>query len=232
MTHVEGADSIYVQLTSCTELLKHIQTELASVGPSAEPAVYCLLGQVCLATYSSDGLYYRCVTISEILHLENCLHLARSLSLCCSHVRFPATFSLPAIICCQCQALINTNNIIILIIRTIAETKAGNFQFQLHNGVYLSKMGSWKINRIAPACCSVLADDSCVKKGTQLLATGVHTMSYIHNELHTLPCSCQSCHCLYKCFDQIDTLLCDLSPAPSFTTINDYHVRLLSFESS
>lgn len=59
VSHLEGPECIYLQLSSSTDMLNEILEKLDVNGPLAEPEVYCPVGQACIGVYSIDGNWYR-----------------------------------------------------------------------------------------------------------------------------------------------------------------------------
>lgn len=71
VSHIEDVSKMYVQLTSRSDALNSIEELLAELGPSAEPEVYCPLGQACMTIYSQDGRYYRYVSPRNLFTCRN-----------------------------------------------------------------------------------------------------------------------------------------------------------------
>ncbi|XP_071965838.1 tudor domain-containing protein 15-like isoform X2 [Antedon mediterranea] len=70
ISHVETPQKFFVQLTSKAEELNQVATKVMDVSPAATPLTEAIVGDVCLAKYSLDEVWYRAViTGTEDSHI-------------------------------------------------------------------------------------------------------------------------------------------------------------------
>lgn len=59
LSHTEGPNEIYIQLSADSARLTQITENLQAAGANADPEVYCPQGHSCMALYSADNAWYR-----------------------------------------------------------------------------------------------------------------------------------------------------------------------------